>query len=65
MGKEIQIDNLEDMCKLMCDNELPKKIYKYCLRCGRKLKNPEARIRGFGMVCYNKMKQEKQKRRLF
>lgn len=41
------------------------KLHKYCLRCGRKLKNPEARIRGFGIVCYNKMKLEKQKKRLF
>lgn len=25
MGIEIQIDSLEDLCKLMCDNELPEK----------------------------------------
>lgn len=40
------------------------KLYKYCLRCGRLLKNPEARIKGFGVVCEKKMKQCK-KGRLF
>ena len=23
VGMEIQVDNLEDLCRLMCDNELP------------------------------------------
>lgn len=32
------------------------KEYEYCLRCGRKLKNPEARQKGYGMVCEKKMK---------
>lgn len=27
------------------------KEYDRCLRCGRKLKNPEARLKGFGPVC--------------
>lgn len=31
------------------------KEYEFCLRCGRKLKNPEARKTGFGMVCKRKM----------
>jgi len=25
MGLEIEIDNLEDLCALMCDNRLPRK----------------------------------------
>lgn len=31
------------------------KDHKYCLRCGRKLKNPESRIRGYGVICEKKM----------
>ena len=38
--------------------------HEFCLRCGRKLKNPDARIRGYGAVCYRKMQSEKS-RRLF
>lgn len=30
------------------------KEFSHCLRCGRKLKNPEARKRGFGDICYKK-----------
>ena len=40
------------------------KEYEFCLRCGRKLKNPEARAKGFGLVCEQKMKHEA-KQRLF
>ncbi len=40
------------------------KEHEFCLRCGRKLKNPEARIKGYGIVCEKKMKQS-QKKRLF
>ena len=40
------------------------KEHEFCLRCGRKLKNKEARIIGYGTVCLKKMKQ-KQKCRLF
>lgn len=40
------------------------KEYQYCLRCGRKLKNVEARIRGMGKICAEKSKQEN-RRRLF
>ena len=39
-----------------------KKEYEYCLRCGRKLKNEEARIKGYGIVCEKKLKQECKKR---
>lgn len=56
MGMEIQIDNLEDMCKLMCDNELPEKVYKYCKRCNRRLRSPQAKLLGYGPVCYKKIK---------
>jgi len=38
---------------------MKKKEYQYCLRCGRKLKNPEARLKGFGSICEKKMKHEK------
>lgn len=32
------------------------KEHEYCLRCGRKLKNPIARQKGYGAVCERKMK---------
>ena len=38
--------------------------HKYCLRCGRKLKNPKYRERGYGEVCWKKIKDVK-KRKLF
>jgi len=38
--------------------------YNYCLRCGRKLKKPENRIRGMGKICWEKSRIEN-KRRLF
>ena len=31
------------------------KMYDYCLRCGRKLKNQKAKELGYGMVCYKKL----------
>ena len=40
------------------------KLYKYCLRCGRPLKNPKARVKGFGSICEQKINQHK-KGRLF
>jgi hypothetical protein len=33
------------------------KEYNYCLRCGRKLKNPKARQAGYGDVCLVKIQQ--------
>lgn len=33
------------------------KEYNYCLRCGRKLKNPKARQAGYGDVCLAKIQQ--------
>lgn len=32
------------------------KLYKNCLRCGKKLKSHEARLLGYGKVCKEKMK---------
>lgn len=29
--------------------------HEFCLRCGRKLKNPQARKIGYGAVCLRKM----------
>lgn len=31
------------------------KEYKYCLRCGRVLKNPVTRKLGYGPICHKKM----------
>ena len=39
--------------------------YKYCLRCGRKLKNPEAKKLGYGKICYEKMLDKGRKKPLF
>ena len=41
------------------------KEHEYCLRCGRKLKNPNTRILGYGIVCYKKQRAEQIKNRLF
>ena len=41
-----------------------KKDYEKCLRCGRKLKNEEARKIGYGKICLEKIQKEK-KNRLF
>lgn len=38
------------------------KEYEFCLRCGRKLKNPDAKLKGFGVVCEKKAKKEKYKK---
>ena len=40
------------------------KEYEYCLRCGRKLKSPLCRKKGYGVVCEKKLKSQL-KRRLF
>lgn len=44
--------------------ELKEKEHEFCLRCGRKLKNPEARLKGYGIVCEKKLKHDL-RRRLF
>lgn len=40
------------------------KEYQYCLRCGRKLKSTENRLRGMGPICWEKSHIE-YRRRLF
>lgn len=30
------------------------RLYKYCLRCGRRLRSEDARVRGMGKTCYEK-----------
>ena len=40
------------------------KLYDKCLRCGRKLKTEETRQRGYGDICWKKVKENK-KVRLF
>lgn len=39
-----------------------KKIYNYCLLCGRKLVNPLYRVVGYGPICLQKMKSDQQKK---
>lgn len=41
------------------------KEYTYCLRCGRRLKNIEARIIGYGAVCQKKVESDHKRKRLF
>lgn len=43
---------------------MEKKDHEYCLRCGRKLKNPIAREKGYGNICEKKMRLV-ENRRLF
>lgn len=43
---------------------MEKKIYKVCLRCGRKLKTLKSKERGYGDVCYEKSKVSR-KNKLF
>lgn len=46
------------------DRAVPIKNNDRCLRCGKKLKNPTARMLGYGPICCAKLQQEKS-RRLF
>lgn len=34
---------------------MKEKMYEYCLRCGRQLKNEKAKALGYGTVCYKKL----------
>jgi len=43
---------------------MSQKEYNYCLRCGRKLKSEENRLRGMGETCWKKS-QTKKKIKLF
>ena len=40
------------------------KLHNTCMRCGRKLRSTENRIRGYGDICWSRMKSDKC-RRLF
>ena len=60
--ENIQTISSEDITKETERNTEAK--YKYCLRCGRRLKKPENMIRGMGIVCWEKSKTDNQ-RRLF
>lgn len=39
--------------------------HEFCLRCGRKLKNPNARAIGYGSVCLRKIKEIEKVTKLF
>lgn len=54
MGLEITIDSIDELCDLMCNNVTPEKKYSTCKRCGRKLKNEQAKQLGMGAICYRK-----------
>lgn len=41
------------------------KEHEYCLRCGRKLKNQDARLLGYGTICYKKSRTDSTKKSLF
>ena len=40
---------------------MEQKDHEFCLRCGRKLKNPIAREKGYGAICEKKMKASARK----
>lgn len=57
------VDTLDQMCEFMCGTP---EEHEYCLRCGRKLKTPDARERGYGLICYKKVIIQKESiKRLF
>lgn len=39
--------------------------HEHCLRCGRKLRTAEARLRGYGLICFKKMQVDDKRRPLF
>jgi hypothetical protein len=41
------------------------KEYAYCLRCGRKLKNEQAKKIGYGAICLKKLQTKKHYMKLF
>ena len=44
---------------------MEKQDYQFCIRCGRRLKTPEARERGMGKICAEKYKEKEAKKKLF
>ena len=66
INRTVVVDTLEQMCDLMCgDAEQDNEEHDRCLRCGRKLKNPDARLLGYGTICYNKIRTDSTKKALF
>jgi len=49
----------------MYQKNTQKKIHKYCLRCGRALKSEENKERGYGPVCWKKLKNKHMKGKLW
>lgn len=43
-------------------NDVDKQIHKFCLRCGRRLKTEESKLKGYGPICEKKAKNDKQNR---
>jgi len=41
------------------------KEHEYCLRCGRKLKSEENRVRGMGLICWQKSRRRCNQKPLF
>ena len=52
IDRTVVVDSLQQMCDLMCGRP---EEHEYCLRCGRKLKKPDARALGYGAACYKKL----------
>ena len=48
----------------MEDKTKTEKLYKYCLRCGKRLKSLENRKRGMGKTCWEKSQTDKPKMHL-
>ena len=60
--ENIQTTSLEYITKETEKNSKDISDFEYCLRCHRKLKNPEYRLRGMGKICWEKSHQEQSKR---
>lgn len=45
---------VEAWCYIDKDGNMGPVLFKYCFRCGRRLKNPDAQKRGYGEVCWKK-----------
>ena len=67
ISRTVVVSSLEQMCDLMCGAPEPEdeKEHNYCLRCGRKLKSPDARLLGYGNICYRKARTDSTKKSLF
>ena len=63
-SKRLMTENTQKIITYHPEQENENLDHNYCLRCGRKLKNPEYRKIGYGPICYEKIR-EKNKHRLF